>query len=111
MSVDRGHVVQIAAQSSDELIREVLLALFADTMPESFGANAYVMRASAIATDDELAAGVLLSLLGETQSQALAALEASCWQEDLSANPAEQRELLRQSIASAIAPRPSAGTL
>lgn len=110
-SVDRVHVVRVAQLSSDELIRAVLLGLFADKMPATFGANAYVMRAAAIATYDEVAAEVLLSLLGETQAQALAALAASCWEEDLSANPAEQRELLRQSIASATAPRPSAGTL
>ncbi|MFI8380707.1 hypothetical protein [Pseudomonas sp. NPDC079086] len=78
---------------------------------QSFGAHDYVIRAAALSSDDELMRDVLLSLLNESKEQALAALKLSCWEEDLSADPAEQRELLRSSIAFAIAPHPSAGTL
>ena len=134
-SVDQVHVVRVAAMTShDELIKQLLLGLISETpdqamefckwrpasepepvcettLPGTFGASAYAMRAAALATDDEAAIEVLLDLLGETEEQALAALKLSCWEEDLSANPAEQYELLRRSIASAIAPHASAGTL
>lgn len=77
----------------------------------SFGAQDYVIRAAALASNDDLMRDVLLSLLNETPEQALAALSCSCWEEDLSANPAEQREWLRQSIASAITTPTPVGTL
>lgn len=133
-SVDQVHVVRVAAMTShDELIKQVLLGLIGETpdqamefckwrpasepvpvcetkLPEAFGANAYAMRAAALATDDERATEVLLDLLGETEEQALSALSRSCWEEDLSADPAEQYELLRRSIASAITPYPTADT-
>lgn len=133
-SVDRVHVVRVAAMTShDELIKQVLLCLIGETdeeamefckwrpaaepvpvcettLPSNFGANAYAMRAAALATDDERAIEVLLDLLGETEEQALSALSRSCWGEDLSADPAEQYELLRRSIASAITPYPPADT-
>ena len=134
-SVDRVHVVRVAALTShDELIQQVLLGLIGETpdeamefcrwrpasepvsvcettLPESFDANVYAMRAAALATNDERAVEVLLDLLGETEEEALSALSRSCWGADLSSDPAEQRELLRRSIASAIVPHPSAGTL
>jgi hypothetical protein len=63
-------------------------------------ANKFIWRASAFATADPLIRGVLLTLLGETETEALNALRYSCWRADLSEDETEQRSLLRRSLLS-----------
>jgi hypothetical protein len=60
----------------------------------------YIIRAAALASDDPVLRGVLLTLLDETEAEALSALRYSCWVADLSDDETEQRSLLRRSLIS-----------
>lgn len=63
-------------------------------------AEKFIWRAAAFATADPLIRGVLLTLLGETEAEALNAMQYSCWSADLSVDEVEQRSLLRSSLLS-----------
>lgn len=58
----------------------------------------YLVRAAALATDDLVLRGVMLSLIDETEEEAYDSLLLSCWEEDLHGDPAEQRASLRESL-------------
>lgn len=64
--------------------------------------NEYTVRAAALATDDSVLRGVMLSLIDETEDEAYSALSLSCWAEDLHSDPIEQRAALRAAIMSAV---------
>lgn len=55
----------------------------------------YVVRVGAFATDDPVMRGLLLTILDETEAEALEALRCSCWCADLREDQNEQREQLR----------------
>jgi hypothetical protein len=55
----------------------------------------YVVRVGAFATDDPVMRGLLLTILHETEAEALEALRCSCWCADLREDQNKQREQLR----------------
>jgi hypothetical protein len=62
----------------------------------------YTVRVGAFSTDDPLIRGLLLTILDETEVEALDALRCSCWGADLSADQNEQRERLRRALSAMV---------
>lgn len=109
VELDFKHLRLAALESEDEPVRAVILSCLEEIkagqqQPESF---LYVMRAIAFSTPDYVLGCYLLEQLGETRAEALSALAASCWGEDLSADGVVQAEMLRDSLLSLV---PTGGT-
>jgi hypothetical protein len=108
-ALDFKHLRLAALESEDESMGAVILSRLEEIeagqqRPEPF---LYVMRAIAFSTPDYVLGCYLLELLGETRAEALSALAASCWEEDLRTDGVAQAELLRDSLLSLI---PTGGT-
>jgi|GEM_PF-2280435 len=104
VELDFKHLRLAALESEDEPMRAVILSCLEEIeagqqQPESF---LYVMRAIAFSTPDYVLGCYLLEQLGETRAEALSALAASCWEEDLRTDGVAQAELLRGSLLSLI---------
>lgn len=109
VELDFKHLRLAARESEDEPMRAVILSCVEEIeagkqKPEPF---LYVMRAIAFSTPDYVLGCYLLEQLGETREEALSALAASCWEEDLRTDGVAQAELLRDSLLSLI---PTGGT-
>lgn len=109
VELDFKHLRLAARECEDEPMRSLILSCLDEIEAGQQRSEPflYVMRAIAFSTPDHVLGCYLLEQIGEAREEALSALAASCWAEDLSVDGVVQAEMLRDSLLSLV---PTGGT-